>query len=1052
MRKKTGKIDIINKEKQTQKRYEMESEQTLMIPKSSFAARLWERVKKSEYLYLVAAFFLPFMIMLGIYACLEVHPFGNNSVLTLDLQAQYIYYYEEIRNLLVNGGSWLYSWKRTLGGEFMGIVAYYMGSPFNGLLVLFPKANIADAVMFIQMCKIGTMGVNFGYYLHKTRHPGEMRTIAFSVMYALCAFSTVQTINPMWLDAVVFLPMLILGVERLIKHKRCVLYIISLSIIFVSNYYMGYMCGIFTFLYFLYYYFTVRPEIIGKYKVDKADFAIKRFVSTCGFKTFVRFAVATLIALAISAFMLYPAWYSLQFGKVGFTTPNFELKLRFDFFDLFVKMLAGSYDSVNVYGTPMVYCGVLTLVLLPLFYISKSVPKRQKIAATGLLLVLLASFFVNTIDLVWHGFNAPNWLNYRYSYVFSFFVLTLACDAMKGISKIKLPYVIGSGVAVAVLIIITQKLDITFKQGDSKTISPSAAGCILLSFAFVVAYTIIVTFIRKKKTREAAAFVLAAFVCVECFVSSLLSIDAVHDEVGLTRYSDYADNTGNEVYSSYTGSIIRIRDVVDEVLDGDDSFYRMESMVYRKLGGVNEPMAFGYNGISHSTSTLNADIIRMMNKMGYSSSSHWTKYIGGTPVSDALLGIKYVITENDTLDNNIYTVAAHGKEGYQVTVSNDTIYAMRNTKALSIAYGVSESVLNTMDRSTYLPYTSALEFQNKLIRSMLSETSLSGDVLKGISTGIDTKNCTRSTFSQTHKYYVGEEEVSVNNSYYSFTKTGSNPTVIFDFTAPASGPIYFHFNAANYGKTFKVYLNGSSSPLSLNVGNQKDYFGIETSCIVKLGTFEKGDEVTVELAMNDDNLYLSKESKYFFYYVDYSQLNEAISLLEDAEMEVEKFGNDYLKGNIYLPEGQTLIFTTIPYDAGWNVYIDGKKAETVKAMDSLLAVKSTEGYHEITFRYMPRGYVLSFIISGIAIAAMIAYLVILLLQRAGKVKILKSEESVLCASCPDMIFRTEDVESEPDTGEDVDIEEFTTTDMTDAAESGSSETGAESDNTEEITE
>ena len=414
----------------------MNNDQIMTIPKSSFIARAWERVKRSEYLYLVAAFFVPFMILLGIYACLEAHPFGNNSVLTLDLQAQYVYYYEEIRSLLVNGGSWLYSWKRTLGGEFMGIVAYYMGSPFNILLVLFPKANIPDAVMFIQMCKIGSMGLTFGYYIHKTRRPG--------VMYALCAYAVVQTINPMWLDGVVFLPLLILGLERLVKHKRCLLYIISLTIIFVSNYYIGYMCGIFTFLYFLYYYFIVRPEIKDKYVTGEASGPVRRFFSCCGFRTFLRFAVATLIALALSAFMLYPAWYSLNFGKVGFTSANFALSLRFDFYDLFVKMLAGSYDSVNVHGTPMVYCGVLTLVLLPLFYISKSIPKRQKLAATGMLLVLLASFFVNTLDLVWHGFNAPNWLNYRYSFVFSFFVLTLACDALKSVTKIKLPYIIGS--------------------------------------------------------------------------------------------------------------------------------------------------------------------------------------------------------------------------------------------------------------------------------------------------------------------------------------------------------------------------------------------------------------------------------------------------------------------------------------------------------------------------------------------------------------------------------------------------------------------------------
>ena len=186
--------------------------------------RFFAGVKDSEYLFLCAAFFLPFVIMLGVYACLEMHPFGNNSVLMLDIQAQYIYYYEEIRSLILEGGSFLYSWKRTLGGEFMGIVAYYGASPYNLLIVLFPKGMIADALMFINLMKIGSMGLTFGIYIHKTRKPGEMKTLALSTMYALCAYAVVQTLDPMWLDAVVLLPLLILGLEALVNEKKIILY------------------------------------------------------------------------------------------------------------------------------------------------------------------------------------------------------------------------------------------------------------------------------------------------------------------------------------------------------------------------------------------------------------------------------------------------------------------------------------------------------------------------------------------------------------------------------------------------------------------------------------------------------------------------------------------------------------------------------------------------------------------------------------------------------------------------------------------------------------
>jgi uncharacterized membrane protein YfhO len=388
--------------------------------------------------------------------------------------------------------------------------------------------------------------------------------------------------------------------------------------------------------------------------------------------------------------------------------------------------------------------------------------------------------------------------------------------------------------------------------------------------------------------------------------------------------------------------------------------------------------------------------------MGYSSSSHWTKYLGGTPVSDALLGIKYVITESSSFDDNIFRIAAQGEEGYQVVVSDKTVYAIQNTKVLSVAYGVSGNVIADMKNSTFPPYTTAMDFQNKLIMSMLSESDISGEIFKGITAGMDSENCTRSVFNQTHTCTNTDgEQLSISNPYYCFTSTGDGAKVILDFTSPVTGPIYFDFTSANFGKTFKVYVNGSKV---------SDYFGNETSCVMKLGDFEKGKSVTVALYLDDDALYISKESKYFFYYIDYSELNASFSALESAEMNVEKYGNDYLKGTIDLPAGQTLIFTSIPYDAGWNVYIDGKKAETVMVLDSLLAVKSTEGFHDIEFRYMPKGYLISFIITGITLVFFALFVLF--------IKVRKFRErgcKLLGRPCPTfscdktMIFPTEDV-------------------------------------------
>ncbi len=910
-----------------------------------------KREKKSfgGYVY-IAAFMLPFLIMLAVYACLSKHPFGNGSVLTLDLQAQYVYYFEAIRRLLTEGGSWLYSFERTLGGEFMGIVAYYCASPFNLIFVLFPKNMMADAVMFMQLTKVGAMGLTFAYYLRKTRNTSDMITVSFSLMYALCSYSVVQLMDPMWLDAVVFLPLLVLGIEKMIRERKFILYTAALVTIFVTNYYIGYMCAIFTFFYYLYYYFLVRDEVPQNPSALQGN-AVKRLFSSRGFETLMRFGVFSVLAAVISAFMLLCAWYSLQFGKTGFATTDFSIKLRFDFLDIFVKLLPGSYDTVRPNGLPMIYSGMLAIIALPLFFMSKTITSKKKALTGALLLFFVVSFSVNTVDLVWHGFSTPNWLNYRYSFIFSFVLVVLACDAIRGLKKIPYSWIASVGTVIMLLVLIVQKLGYSFDQAANKKNDLDDAKCIVVSLVLVGIYLFILRFMKYDNMEKSGAMALAVIVCVEMFATSLITVGEVQLDVGTVQYDNHlSDNGKTEYYDGYQGAIRRIEDVVNEVLEKDKSFYRMESTVYRREGGVNEPMAFGYNGISHSTSTLNASVIEFMRTLGYSSTAHWTKYLGGTPASDALLGIKYVITKNDKLDPDIYTVAAEGPENYKYIPTNNTIYAMQNTKALSIVYGVSPDLPEKLSDFGVPKYRSALEMQNELINGMLSGVMDTPNVFRGVYADYTMSGCTHDNYTHSHSYVDENGETQSSRVKYHVFRpsTGaSSSTIRYVFQAEADGPIYFHVGG--------IVFEGAATDCKIYVNNRKvcNYFTNESWTVQKLGDFEKGELVEVELEFKGGILYFSKESEYLFYHINDDAMNKAFAQLEYGSMYVEEHGNDYLKGTIDLPEGQELIFTTIPYDKGWKVKIDGETAETIPVLGTLLAIPSTAGFHEIEFVYRP---------------------------------------------------------------------------------------------------
>ena len=944
------------------------SEASPAVPKAKKRKNVFKgKGKGFDSYYLIAAFIIPFMIMLAVYICMEKHPFGNNSILTLDMQAQYVYYFEALRRLLTEGGSWLYSWERTLGGEFMGIVAYYVASPFNLLLVIFPKSMIPDAIMFIQLTKIGAMGVTFAYYLRKTRNTSDMISVTFGVMYALSAYAVVHLCNIMWLDAMVFLPLLILGIESMIRERKFILYTISLTLIFCSNYYIGYMCAIFTFVYYLYYFFLVRDELMQN-EGAKSGSWLKRILRSNGLETFVRFGVFTVISLMISAFVLLCAIYSLSFGKTDFSNPNFAPTMNFDFLDLFVKMLPGSFDTVHPDGLPMIYCGVLALVAIPLFYMSPSISKKKKALSAGVLGFIVLSFMVNTIDLAWHGFSAPNWLEFRNSFVAIFFLLVLACDGIRTLKKIPFGKVMTVSVALCVLIMIVQKFDYVFQQGPDLKVLDDAK-CILLSIALVVLYAVILYFMKQPKRENVAAFALAAIVCVEMFLGSLMNVVDLQEDVGSIYYSNWLSNDGKvENYSGYVGSVKRVEAVVNQIKEKDSSFYRMESTVYRKKGGVNEPMASGMKGISHSTSTLNTAVIKLMRKLGYASESHWTKYIGGSPVTDALIGIKYVVTKNNSLDPNIYMQAAEVDEYYEHIPSTNKIYAMQNTKALSLAYGVSNKVLDMQDFLQEPKFLSSLELQNKLVNTMLSGVMPAPNVLKGIYASPNAVDCKLSSFTNVHTITNenGEKE-KVNNRYYVIEDEDNEGAFTFDFEAKQDGDIYMYLPGCLFTdsmETCKLYVNDVRIS-----GGDSDYFTNETWTTVNIGRFENGTKITVRLEFSGGKVYLSAESPYYFYYIDYAKMNAAFDELSYASMYIEDYGNDFVKGTIDLPVGQELIFTTIPYDEGWKVYIDGEEAETVMALDSLLAIPSTAGYHEIEFVYRPDCVVYGGLISLIGLVA-----------------------------------------------------------------------------------
>ena len=110
-------------------------------------------------------------------------------------------------------------------------------------------------------------------------------------------------------------------------------------------------------------------------------------------------------------------------GKNTFTDPTYEFSFKLTFLDIIYKLFPFSVDTVRREGLPYLYCGTAALVGAFLFFASKKVRIQEKFGAGVFLLTLCLCFSLSVVDIWWHGGQEPNWLNYRYSFMFSFMLL-----------------------------------------------------------------------------------------------------------------------------------------------------------------------------------------------------------------------------------------------------------------------------------------------------------------------------------------------------------------------------------------------------------------------------------------------------------------------------------------------------------------------------------------------------------------------------------------------------------------------------------------------------
>ncbi|CAM3210131.1 copper ABC transporter permease [Vagococcus fessus] len=597
--------------------------------------------KNKMTLYPLAAFLIPIAVMAGVYATQGIYWGSDRSLLASDAFAQFSNFHASFNNVLHGKQSIFYTWNSSLGLNYYALISYYLSGIFTPLVFFFKNEAIPDALYFLTLLKIGLAGLSFWYFAKHTYRFNPVLKVAFSNCYALMSFITAQSELIMWLDAFIYLPLIFLGIHKIMEGKNPTLLFVSYFLLFVSNFYFGFMVGLLSFL-----YFWARASTNWKtYK-----------------KSIPRYLITSFLAGIASMVMILPTVLDIRSNGEKLNKIAWVKTEATAFWDLIAKNMVGSYDGTKYGSIPFIYIGLVPLILCLFYFFTKKVPRRNKLAYGSIMIFIIISFYFNPLNLFWHGLHAPNMFLFRFAFTFSFMVIVLAGYGLEHLTKA------DSHLYNRIIIgLMTLVLVFYFTKGPTAytyiTIYQLVATLLFLGIYLITFYFFFKSSRKHSNVRRQHLImaILALAMLSEAVANTSWMIE------GIRKDWNYASRVLYSGPYSDINSLVKQTKKVEE-----DSFYRMESM---EPVTANDGINYGYSGVSTFTSIRNRNTNSFLNELGYRSrgTNQNIRYDNNTLVMDSLLGIRYNISKNKTL-----------KFGFKEFDKNNTLKMYQNDYANSL--------------------------------------------------------------------------------------------------------------------------------------------------------------------------------------------------------------------------------------------------------------------------------------------------------------------------------------------------------------------------------
>ena len=736
--------------------------------------------------YYTLSVLIPTVMILAIFLLFSITPFGHRTWLTIDLGQQYVDFFSYYQDTLLHHlEQFFYSFSKSIGGEMVSLWAYYLLSPFNLILLFIPRSAIAMGVSLLIFLKLVSCTVSFAVLLDVKFKQRNWTAILFALSYGFMSYLSANQFNVMWLDALIGLPLIILGVDALIQKRNPLYYVLPLSLTILSNYYTGYMIFLFLGLYFPYAFLMMNDSFSWK---------------TFG-KQFGRFIFYSVLSVGLMMVILLPTFYSLLGSKGTATTIAWSLTSEYNPLLMVSKLFLGSFDFREMQkGYPNIFVGSLALFSFLGYFKEKRISLFQRLYALFITVIILISFNIEMFDKLWHAGQFPNWYSYRFSFLFSFWIVFLGYQW-----ALKKTTISVRETFVYFFLVLAAGIGFTlFPQNYLQGWQ--------IALGFGLSMAILYSLILMRSGKRTHHKFLISFVVIELLLNSIITLSRLGYEM-------------NSEFTAYQASLSNWSTVLRPA---QNEFYRSEKTMLRSK---NDSLQVPTYGVSHFSSTFEKETEKFFDAIGVRQGTAYVNYSNGTLLTDALLGIKNTFIETtDATYNERWE--RKDLEDLPTIASFDEGHIVTNPNALSIAYPM-KPILKSMKVPTNHPIT----MQNQLANALSGTTSPKN---------IFTRVSYETTFENIIDFPVVYQRIQLEDN----TQVG---TITLTFTPETDDPIYLELAGTMGEEDLEMTLNGEpyafypvqSKPVLLSVAKN-----------------QKGQSQTLRITVKDEGFEFSKLNLY----------------------------------------------------------------------------------------------------------------------------------------------------------------------------------------------